>query len=171
MQPAPRQRGGNRSRDHSYLLRGISEYLQLQHAWVLRVRGGIGQRAGVPDCLACLHGTLIAVEGKTGTARLSEDQMRERDALERAGALYIEARSIEMVEDALVAAGLWDMGRNGEATLQVAPRQNVQTGLWWELTWIGADGKQHIVEAQSLDVLVRRATEKEFEVGGEENYG
>ena len=99
-------RGGNQGINHSALIACIRDYLAVQGAWQMKVLGGMGQRPGIPDVLACLRGRLIAVEVKTGAAVLSAAQQRERGALERAGALYIEARRIEDVEDLLVAAGL-----------------------------------------------------------------
>lgn len=100
--------GGNRSDRHSAECLAIEQYLALRGAWHLRVRGGLGQRRGVPDILACLGGIMIAVEVKTGSARLTLQQEQQRDGLEHAGAIYILAHSVEDVEQALLAADLVD---------------------------------------------------------------
>lgn len=93
---------------HSALCRTIVAYLQVRRAWVYRVLGGVGSRAGVPDILAALppSGRLICIDAKTGNARLHAGQERERVALEAAGALFIVCRQLEDVENALLAAGL-----------------------------------------------------------------
>ena len=94
--------GGNRTVAHNALVRLIVDYLTVQGAWVLKVAGGAYQRPGVPDILACLGGgRLVAVEVKTGSAVLSTAQQRERVALERAGAVFVEARSLEDLIEAL----------------------------------------------------------------------
>ena len=93
--------GGNRGIAHTALVRLITDYLEVQGAWVLKVAGGLGQRAGVPDLLSYLQGRLVAIEAKTGSAVLSTSQQRERVALERAGAVFVEARTLEDVVEAL----------------------------------------------------------------------
>lgn len=55
---------------------------------------------GSPDILACRAGRFIGIEVKTHTGRQSIQQQRFQAALERAGGLYIVARS---VDDALQA--------------------------------------------------------------------
>ncbi len=126
--PASPRQGGNRTATHTQLLNAIEEYLQVRGAWTFRVRGGLGQRRGMPDLLAAfpltvgkdhpyaayptlgfycdVHAALVCVEVKTGKAVLSQAQEVERARLMEVGALYIEARDVETVEDALVAAGL-----------------------------------------------------------------
>lgn len=105
---------------HSALCRTIVEYLQVRRAWVFRVLGGVGQRPGVPDILACLppSGRLVAIDAKTGRARLSARQEGQKEALEAAGAIFVVARSLDDVEEALLAAGLV-----GERIVQGGVRQ------------------------------------------------
>ena len=98
--------GGNTSDAHSALVRLCIDYLQVQGAWVYKVHGGLGSRPGVPDLLCCLRGRLIGLECKTGRARLSAAQLVEADDLRRAGALALEIRRIDDLEDALLDAGL-----------------------------------------------------------------
>jgi hypothetical protein len=114
-----RASGTNRSANHTALAGQVSEYLALHGAWVYRVHGHLGGRRGVPDVLACfpalmldgphagaLMGYLVAVEVKTGRGALTRDQVRERDALRQAGAVWVEVRTLDDLEDALLAAGL-----------------------------------------------------------------
>lgn len=105
-------RGGNNSGNHNDLIASVRAYLTMRGAWQIKVLGGLGQRAGVPDILAAMRhpvhgfGVLVAVECKTGVAVLSPAQQRERAALGDVGAVYVLARCLEDVEDTLVAAGL-----------------------------------------------------------------
>ena len=99
--PAPGKAGGNRGVAHNALVRLIMAYLELQGAWVLKVAGGAYQRPGVPDILCGLQGRLVGIEVKTGSAVLSTSQHLQRVALERAGAVFVEARSLEDVIEAL----------------------------------------------------------------------
>jgi Holliday junction resolvase len=100
-------RGGNRSALHTATCHAIEKYLASRGAWHFRVRGGLGQRRGVPDILAVLGGWAVAVEVKTGVApRLTAQQEEQRRGLEHAGAVYILARSVDDVEAALLSAGL-----------------------------------------------------------------
>lgn len=114
------------SQEHSRLTAACASYLIWCNAWVFRVRGGLGQRAGTPDILACVppSGRLVAVECKTGAGRLSRAQQRERSGLENAGAVYCLARSLDDLERALLDAGLLATPRLVELFgLQVAEQQ------------------------------------------------
>ncbi|MCM8750408.1 hypothetical protein NET02_14755 [Thermomicrobiaceae bacterium CFH 74404] len=42
----------------------VRDYLRLVGAWELKVLGGLGQRPGVPDVLACVQGRFVAIEVK-----------------------------------------------------------------------------------------------------------
>jgi hypothetical protein len=94
------------TQQHNAVLRCIRDYLAAIGAYELKVLGGVGQRAGVPDLLACLTGRFLAVEVKTGRAALNMHQQRERARIERAGGLYILAHAVDDVERSLVQAGL-----------------------------------------------------------------
>lgn len=66
-------------------------------------------RFGLPgstDVLACLKARMIVVEVKTGTGRLQSNQRDFRVAAAKAGALHIEARSVDDVRDILQIEGL-----------------------------------------------------------------
>jgi hypothetical protein len=113
--------GANRHAAHGDVLTCIQDYLRAIGAWQLKIWGNPMMRAGVPDLLACVptrryemvpearrwrSHVLVAVEVKTGTARLSAAQCVEREALLYAGAVYVEAHDLTDLIDALVAQGL-----------------------------------------------------------------
>ena len=101
-------RGGNHSTAHSQLVTDCITYVSYRGAWVLKIWGNPFMRAGVPDVLVCLRGRFVAIECKTGKADLEIKQVEERERLVDAGALYILARSLDDLEDALLTAGLVD---------------------------------------------------------------
>ena len=61
---------------------------------------------GSTDILACIRSRMITVEVKTGTGRLQTNQKDFRAAAARAGALHIEARSVDDVRNTLKLEGL-----------------------------------------------------------------
>jgi hypothetical protein len=61
-----------------------------------------GAPSGFPDIVACLpSGRMLAVECKTGKARLRKDQVRVLQELCDAGALVVRVRSVDDLWDAL----------------------------------------------------------------------
>lgn len=61
---------------------------------------------GSSDILACIKGRFVGIECKTGKGSLSTPQRRFRDAVAKAGGIFIEARSIDDVTATLRAEGL-----------------------------------------------------------------
>ena len=61
---------------------------------------------GQPDIFAIIQGRFVGIEVKTVVGRQSKDQKNWQRNCERAGGLYILARSVEDVEAALREAGL-----------------------------------------------------------------
>lgn len=61
---------------------------------------------GSSDILACIKGRFIGIECKTGKGSLSTPQRRFRDAVQRHGGIFIEARSVDDVATVLKAEGL-----------------------------------------------------------------
>jgi hypothetical protein len=106
---APR---ADRTQQHSQLLRVCEEYIRLHGGWTLRIAGGVAMRRGAPDVVAVLRqhqtgeGAMVVIEAKTGKGRLTGAQEQERARWEDAGAVYVLARQLEDVEDALYDAGL-----------------------------------------------------------------
>lgn len=61
---------------------------------------------GQPDIFAIIQGRFVGIEVKTAVGRQSKDQKNWQRNCERAGGLYILARSVEDVRTALSSAGL-----------------------------------------------------------------
>jgi hypothetical protein len=61
---------------------------------------------GSTDILACIAGRMVTIEVKTGSGRLQQNQKDFRTAAARAGALHIEARSVDDVVNTLKLEGL-----------------------------------------------------------------
>ncbi len=50
---------------------------------------------GLPDIIACFHGRCVWIEVKAGKDRQSDDQKKRQFELERAGGVYLIARSTD----------------------------------------------------------------------------
>lgn len=61
---------------------------------------------GSSDVLACIKGRMVGIEAKVGRDRVRENQQRFANALTRAGGVYIVARSVDDVRNALKLEGL-----------------------------------------------------------------
>ena len=96
----------DRTEKHTGLCKAIQDYLWYQGGWCFKALGGLGVRKGLPDIHSCVRGRAVYVEVKTGKGELSKEQREEKARIEQAGGIYIEARSVDDVEDRLVAEGL-----------------------------------------------------------------
>jgi hypothetical protein len=96
----------NRAAPHTALCKAIESYILWCGGYIVKNLGGLGVRRGRPDFDACIRGKFVAIEAKTGSGELGPDQVKERNRLEIAGAIYIEARSVDDVEKRLIAEGL-----------------------------------------------------------------
>lgn len=84
----------------------VIQYLQVRYGprvWVLNHRGGIGQRAGIPDLLCCVNGRFLALEVKSpsGKGRLGPKQKLELEAIRQAGGKVAVVASFEELEEVL----------------------------------------------------------------------
>jgi hypothetical protein len=64
--------------------------------WYLNHRGGLGQRAGIPDVLCCIRGAFIAIEFKNPEAktfRLGPKQLLELEKIREAKGYVFVAHS------------------------------------------------------------------------------
>lgn len=95
-----------RTATHTAHCQAIQQYMDLMGHYCVKNIGGLGVRKGRPDFDCCVRGRSVFIEVKTGGGVLDSDQRKERARIETAGGLYIEARSVDDVEDALVEAGL-----------------------------------------------------------------
>jgi hypothetical protein len=103
-------RGGNQGTAHSALVKAVQDYVSIRGGWCLKIWGNGMMRPGAPDVLAVLGGRMLGIECKTGSATLSLKQQLERDAIVRAGGLYVVVHEIEDLEDGLLAAGIVEHG-------------------------------------------------------------
>lgn len=78
---------------------GVAIPLGKQHP----VRFGIPGETDLQGIIAP-WGRLLAIEVKTGSGRLSKDQARFRNMIEKFGGLYVEARSVEDALQAVLGA-------------------------------------------------------------------
>ena len=74
--------------------------VQRNNSGLLLGANGRRVRAAMPgaaDIIACLYGIFLAVECKTASGRQSPAQLRYQEAVERAGGMYLVARSTKDV--------------------------------------------------------------------------
>lgn len=69
-----------------------------------KIWGGPLMRKGLADLMGALRGRALMVEVKTGAAVLTPEQRQVKAEWESAGGLYVEAHSVEELEDALILA-------------------------------------------------------------------
>lgn len=75
----------------------IRRYLLRNGCWEVKCLGGLGQRAGVPDVLACVAGTFVGVEVKQPGRKPTANQSAELAAIRAAGGVAIVATSLDDV--------------------------------------------------------------------------
>lgn len=76
----------------------IREYLQWRGWYVIRIQQGMGAHKGLSDLIAVKDGRVVFMEIKTPRGRLSEYQVRFREALKEHGGEYVVLRSVEDAE-------------------------------------------------------------------------
>ena len=91
---------------HNALCRAISDYAAWNGCYLVKNWGGPIGSPGRPDLEGCIRGKFIGIEVKTGTGELSKDQREHKRRIIEAGGIFIEARSLEDVEDTLFEHGL-----------------------------------------------------------------
>jgi Holliday junction resolvase len=90
------------------LARGIASMLRRRGAWCALVERDAGVKRGTPRILACYGGRFVAIEVKAPRGPgPTQPQRLELEALDRAGAITLVARSVCEVE-----AVLEDLDRN-----------------------------------------------------------
>ncbi len=90
----------------SDIQRNIRDFLRYKGWMVWKNHQSLGSTPGVPDLQAVKAGLTIYVEVKTSRGQLTAAQEEFRRQLEAHGAVFILARSIKDVEDALEREGL-----------------------------------------------------------------
>lgn len=99
-------RSGRKRKPESQFQSTVIQYLQIRYGariWILNHRGGIGQRAGIPDLLCCIDGHFLALEIKSpsGKGRLGPRQKLELEAIRQARGVAAVISSWEELEKAL----------------------------------------------------------------------
>ena len=72
----------------------LKHYLDMRGAFWSVIQGGAGSKQGDPDMVICYRGRYIAIEAKTPVGRLSGWQKTRKVEIEKAGGIYIVARTI-----------------------------------------------------------------------------
>ena len=76
----------------------IKSYLDVIGVFHFPIMQGMGSYKGIPDRLAIKEGVTYYIEIKSATGRQSEYQKEFQKKCEKAGGLYILARSVEDVK-------------------------------------------------------------------------
>ncbi len=88
------------------IVRDIRRLLDRLGCWHIKTLGGLGQRPGVPDILACCGGHFVAVEVKRPGRGPTRTQELELWSIRKAGGIAVVAHSAEDVFRALAEAGV-----------------------------------------------------------------
>ena len=72
---------------------------------VLPIAGGrfrpVCMENGLADIWACISGRMVWIEIKIGKDKLSQDQLKQKELLEKAGGIFIEGKTFEQTEEEL----------------------------------------------------------------------
>lgn len=78
--------------------------------------------------------------------------------------VYQARRAIEWAEidlDYFLKDLAGDDEQKRPVRLEVHSRPSVRTRFWWMLTWIGADGEEHRMEGETMQLCLWRAAVRE----------
>lgn len=70
------------------------------------IQGGPFSKPGDPDIVCCINGHYVGIEAKTKTGRATELQLQRGREIEKAGGIFILARSVGDVEHGLRERGI-----------------------------------------------------------------
>lgn len=84
----------------------IKDYITRIGGFWSTVQGGPFSKPGDPDLICCVDGHYIGIEAKTPTGRASELQLQRGREIEKAGGIWILARSVEDVQYGLESRGI-----------------------------------------------------------------
>lgn len=82
------------------LKKRIKDYLDDEGVYWSMIAGGAFAKKGDPDIIACVDGAYLAIEAKVDTRQSEWQKLRQRQ-IENAGGIYIIAKSVEDVSDAV----------------------------------------------------------------------
>ncbi len=83
------------------LKKAIRDWLSVNGVYYANVAGGAFSKPGDPDIIADVGGRFLAIEAKTKTGTLREDQKICQRKVEMSGGTYIIARSLDDVVNAV----------------------------------------------------------------------
>lgn len=79
----------------------IKDYITRIGGFWSTVQGGPFSKPGDPDLICCVQGRYIGIEAKTPTGKPTELQLQRGREIQKAGGIWILARSVEDVENGL----------------------------------------------------------------------
>lgn len=79
----------------------IRKYLSSRGIYWTNVVPAMSVARGVPDIIACYQGIFLGIEGKTYCGTQSPAQKVQQSRIEASGGVYIIARSLDDVKEAL----------------------------------------------------------------------
>lgn len=85
----------------SELKKEIKSYLDGLGAYWCMIKGGPHSKPGDPDIVACVGGRFVGIEAKTWRGVQSAVQRTRQHQIEAAGGIYVLARSVDDVRQAL----------------------------------------------------------------------
>ena len=88
----------------------IKRFITAQKGFWSVIQGGPYSKPGDPDIVCCIKGLYVAIEAKTINGRLSDMQILRGKEIERAGGIWIVARSVGDVESEFRRRGLIENG-------------------------------------------------------------
>jgi len=134
------------------IISAIRDYLRLADAWKLKLLGGLGQRRGVLDILACVASRLVTIEVKRPGCRPKPPQQAELAAIQAAGGLALVATSLDEQVEALRPL-VGDRVRLTEAP--IGQRSEERQALWQY-------GGTRRLSARQVEQLAQRTVDLAF---------
>lgn len=83
------------------LKRDIKKYLDGIGAYWCMIKGGAHSKPGDPDMVVCVKGRFVGIEAKTYEGIQSHIQRQRQEQIEASGGVYVLARSVEDVSEAV----------------------------------------------------------------------
>lgn len=85
----------------------IKKWLDSRNYWYFKVHGGMFQKSGVPDIVACINGKFVAIELKKSSGGfVSKLQEKQIDLIKKSGGVAGVAKSLKEFQDILREGGL-----------------------------------------------------------------
>lgn len=89
----------------------IKKWLDSQKHWYFKVHGGIFQKSGVPDIIACIQGRFVGIELKKSKGGvISILQEKQMELIRDSGGITGVARSLEDFKKILEKGGITTSG-------------------------------------------------------------